>query len=66
MCVQTATEYQGLTWNYFSIGMDARTVYSFDRLRAKKPHLAPGGNINKCAPAPASSLCTARSDAGMH
>ena len=45
--MQAATEFAALSWNYFSIGMDAKTVYGFDRLRSKKPNLAPGGAINK-------------------
>ena len=45
--MQSAAEHTAFTWNYFSIGMDAKTVYSFDRLRENKPALTPGGNINK-------------------
>ena len=45
--MQAAKQYTAFTWNYLSIGMDAKTVYQFDQLRQEKPKLAPGGSVNK-------------------
>ena len=28
-------------WNYIDVGMDAKSAYGFDKLRRKKPWLAP-------------------------
>ncbi|KAL2494474.1 Diacylglycerol kinase 4 [Forsythia ovata] len=39
--------YQGVFYNYFSIGMDARVAYGFHHLCNKKPYLAQGPISNK-------------------
>ncbi|XP_076892621.1 diacylglycerol kinase 4-like isoform X2 [Bidens hawaiensis] len=39
--------YQGVFYNYFSIGMDAQVAYGFHQLRNEKPHLAQGRIANK-------------------
>ncbi|KAJ9548529.1 hypothetical protein OSB04_021072 [Centaurea solstitialis] len=39
--------YQGVFYNYFSIGMDARVAYGFHHLRNQKPYLAQGPISNK-------------------
>ncbi|XP_051120362.1 diacylglycerol kinase 3-like [Andrographis paniculata] len=39
--------YQGVFYNYFSIGMDARVAYGFHHLRNEKPYLAQGPISNK-------------------
>ncbi|GMH33674.1 hypothetical protein BSKO_01508 [Bryopsis sp. KO-2023] len=37
----------GLSWNYFSIGMDAKSAYGFHHLRDSRPWLASGRMINQ-------------------
>ncbi|KAK4404505.1 Diacylglycerol kinase [Sesamum angolense] len=39
--------YQGVFYNYFSIGMDAQVAYGFHHLRNDKPYLAQGPISNK-------------------
>ncbi|KAI4335464.1 hypothetical protein L6164_014108 [Bauhinia variegata] len=39
--------YQGVFYNYFSIGMDAQVAYGFHHLRNEKPNLAHGPIANK-------------------
>ncbi|KAL6539641.1 Diacylglycerol kinase 4 [Orobanche hederae] len=39
--------YQGVFYNYFSIGMDAQVAYGFHNLRNEKPYLAQGPIANK-------------------
>ncbi|KAJ9557886.1 hypothetical protein OSB04_012500 [Centaurea solstitialis] len=39
--------YQGVFYNYFSIGMDAQVAYSFHHLRNEKPYLAHSPIANK-------------------
>ncbi|XP_024963070.1 diacylglycerol kinase 4-like [Cynara cardunculus var. scolymus] len=39
--------YQGVFYNYFSIGMDAQVAYSFHHLRNEKPYLAQSPIANK-------------------
>ncbi|PWA62273.1 ATP-NAD kinase-like domain-containing protein [Artemisia annua] len=39
--------YQGVFYNYFSIGMDAQVAYGFHHLRNEKPYLAQGPVSNK-------------------
>ncbi|KAK1417131.1 hypothetical protein QVD17_26253 [Tagetes erecta] len=39
--------YQGVFYNYFSIGMDAQVAYGFHHLRNEKPYLAQGRIANK-------------------
>ncbi|KAL9151036.1 hypothetical protein ABFS82_11G027200 [Erythranthe guttata] len=39
--------YQGVFYNYFSIGMDAQVAYGFHSLRNEKPYLAQGPISNK-------------------
>ncbi|KAK4481639.1 hypothetical protein RD792_012545 [Penstemon davidsonii] len=39
--------YQGVFYNYFSIGMDAQVAYGFHTLRNEKPYLAQGPISNK-------------------
>ncbi|KAK9084527.1 hypothetical protein Syun_031543 [Stephania yunnanensis] len=41
------TCYEGVLYNYFSIGMDAQVAYGFHHLRDEKPHLAQGPIANK-------------------
>ena len=38
--VQTATEHTAFSWNYVSVGMDAKAAYGFHELRESKPKLA--------------------------
>ncbi|KAK9099953.1 hypothetical protein Scep_023383 [Stephania cephalantha] len=44
---QTLTCYEGVFYNYFSIGMDAQVAYGFHHLRNKRPYLAQGPISNK-------------------
>lgn len=39
--------YEGVFYNYFSIGMDAKIAYGFHHLRNEKPYLAQGPITNK-------------------
>ncbi|KAG8493193.1 hypothetical protein CXB51_010610 [Gossypium anomalum] len=39
--------YEGVFYNYFSIGMDAKVAYGFHHFRNEKPHLAQGPLVNK-------------------
>ncbi|XP_035837801.1 diacylglycerol kinase 4-like [Helianthus annuus] len=39
--------YQGVFYNYFSIGIDAQVAYGFHHLRNEKPYLAQGPISNK-------------------
>ncbi|XP_022755382.1 diacylglycerol kinase 7-like isoform X3 [Durio zibethinus] len=39
--------YEGVFFNYFSIGMDAKVAYGFHHLRNEKPYLAQGPITNK-------------------
>ncbi|XP_042465029.1 diacylglycerol kinase 4-like [Zingiber officinale] len=39
--------FDGIFYNYFSIGMDAQVAYSFHHLRDEKPYLAQGPLTNK-------------------
>lgn len=39
--------YEGVFYNYFSIGMDAQVAYGFHHLRNEKPYLAQGPIANK-------------------
>ncbi|XVF34284.1 hypothetical protein REPUB_Repub18cG0046100 [Reevesia pubescens] len=39
--------YEGVFYNYFSIGMDAKVAYGFHHLRNEKPYLAQGPVTNK-------------------
>nr|CAD1827874.1 unnamed protein product [Ananas comosus var. bracteatus] len=39
--------YEGIFYNYFSIGMDAQVAYGFHHLRNEKPYLAQGPIANK-------------------
>ncbi|XP_010452685.1 PREDICTED: diacylglycerol kinase 4-like [Camelina sativa] len=39
--------YEGVFYNYFSIGMDAQVAYGFHHLRNEKPYLANGPIANK-------------------
>ncbi|CAM6023261.1 unnamed protein product [Sphagnum balticum] len=39
--------FEGLFWNYFSIGMDAQVAYGFHHLRDEKPWLARGRVTNQ-------------------
>lgn len=41
------TSYEGVFYNYFSIGMDAQVAYGFHHLRNDKPYLAQGPISNK-------------------
>ena len=38
---------QGLFWNYYSLGMDAKAAYGFHSLREKRPWAASGRMINQ-------------------
>ncbi|KAG9456020.1 hypothetical protein H6P81_000528 [Aristolochia fimbriata] len=42
-----ATCFEGVFYNYFSIGMDAQVAYGFHHLRDEKPYLANGPIANK-------------------
>ncbi|KAK4712935.1 hypothetical protein R3W88_018842 [Solanum pinnatisectum] len=44
---ETSSYYQGVFYNYFSIGMDAQVAYGFHHLRNEKPYLAQGPLSNK-------------------
>uniref|UniRef100_A0A2C9ULZ8 Diacylglycerol kinase n=1 Tax=Manihot esculenta TaxID=3983 RepID=A0A2C9ULZ8_MANES len=39
--------YEGVFYNYFSVGMDAQVAYGFHHLRNEKPYLAKGPITNK-------------------
>ncbi|XP_057749151.1 diacylglycerol kinase 7-like [Arachis stenosperma] len=41
------TSYEGVFYNYFSIGMDAQVAYGFHHLRNEKPYIASGPITNK-------------------
>ncbi|KAK9275424.1 hypothetical protein L1049_022688 [Liquidambar formosana] len=41
------TCYEGVFYNYFSVGMDAQVAYGFHHLRNEKPYLAQGPIANK-------------------
>ncbi|KAL0383191.1 UNVERIFIED_CONTAM: Diacylglycerol kinase [Sesamum calycinum] len=41
--------YQGVFYNYFSIGMDAQVAYGFHNLRNEKPYLAQGCAVSHSA-----------------
>ncbi|XP_047328435.1 diacylglycerol kinase 4-like [Impatiens glandulifera] len=41
------SHYEGVCYNYFSIGMDAQVAYGFHHLRNEKPYLAQGPISNK-------------------
>ncbi|KAL1217506.1 Diacylglycerol kinase 4 [Cardamine amara subsp. amara] len=43
----TTNGYEGVFYNYFSIGMDAQVAYGFHHLRNEKPYLANGPIANK-------------------
>jgi hypothetical protein len=45
--MQTATAYEAFSWNYVSIGMDARAAHGFHTLRDSKPALAFSRTANK-------------------
>ena len=40
MRVQAAREHTAFSWNYVSVGMDAKAAYGFHELREAKPKLA--------------------------
>ena len=42
-----AKTYEGVFYNYLSIGMDAQVAYGFHHLRNTKPYLAQGPISNK-------------------
>lgn len=44
---EKVTCYDGVFYNYFSIGMDAQVAYGFHNLRNEKPYLAQGPIANK-------------------
>ncbi|KAL8152162.1 hypothetical protein V2J09_009922 [Rumex salicifolius] len=44
---EKVTCYNGVFYNYFSIGMDAQVAYGFHHLRNEKPYLAQGPIANK-------------------
>ncbi|XP_074273684.1 diacylglycerol kinase 7-like [Silene latifolia] len=44
---EKVTCYDGVFYNYFSIGMDAQVAYGFHTLRNEKPYLAQGPVANK-------------------
>ncbi|XP_041019050.1 diacylglycerol kinase 4-like isoform X1 [Juglans microcarpa x Juglans regia] len=44
---EKVTCYEGVLYNYFSIGMDAKVAYGFHHLRNEKPYLAQGPIANK-------------------
>ncbi|XP_052199523.1 diacylglycerol kinase 4-like isoform X2 [Diospyros lotus] len=44
---ETLSYYEGVFYNYFSIGMDAQVAYGFHNLRNEKPYLAQGPISNK-------------------
>lgn len=43
----TSVSYEGVFYNYFSMGMDAQVAYGFHHLRNEKPYLARGPITNK-------------------
>ncbi|GLJ28311.1 hypothetical protein SUGI_0556500 [Cryptomeria japonica] len=43
----TFVSYEGVFYNYFSMGMDAQVAYGFHHLRNEKPYLAQGPITNK-------------------
>ncbi|KAG7023409.1 Diacylglycerol kinase 7, partial [Cucurbita argyrosperma subsp. argyrosperma] len=57
--------YEGVFYNYFSIGMDAQVAYGFHHLRNKRPYLAQGPLTNKSVtltdPLLLGLLCSVRS-----
>ncbi|KAJ4958228.1 hypothetical protein NE237_025339 [Protea cynaroides] len=44
---EKSTCFEGVFYNYFSIGMDAKVAYGFHHLRNEKPYLAHGPIANK-------------------
>ncbi|XP_010259747.1 PREDICTED: diacylglycerol kinase 4-like isoform X2 [Nelumbo nucifera] len=44
---ESQTFFEGVFYNYFSIGMDAQVAYGFHHLRDEKPYLAQGPISNK-------------------
>ncbi|KAI3985774.1 hypothetical protein MKX01_030688 [Papaver californicum] len=44
---ETSTCFEGVFYNYYSIGMDAQVAYGFHHLRDEKPYLAQGPISNK-------------------
>ncbi|XP_057967513.1 diacylglycerol kinase 4 [Malania oleifera] len=44
---EKVSSYEGIFYNYFSIGMDAQVAYGFHHLRNEKPYLAQGPITNK-------------------
>jgi diacylglycerol kinase (ATP) len=44
---ETVSCFDGVFYNYFSIGMDAQVAYGFHHLRDEKPFLASGPLSNK-------------------
>ncbi|KAK2646546.1 hypothetical protein Ddye_021741 [Dipteronia dyeriana] len=44
---EKVNSYEGVFYNYFSIGMDAQVAYGFHHLRNEKPYLAQGPISNK-------------------
>ncbi|KAL9326016.1 hypothetical protein ACSQ67_006661 [Phaseolus vulgaris] len=44
---EKVASYEGVYYNYFSIGMDAQVAYGFHHLRDEKPYLASGPISNK-------------------
>lgn len=48
---ETVSCFDGVFYNYFSIGMDAQVAYGFHHLRDEKPFLASGPLSNKGIPA---------------
>ncbi|KAG4942592.1 hypothetical protein AAZX31_17G065100 [Glycine max] len=44
---EKVASYEGVYYNYFSIGMDAQVAYGFHHLRNEKPYLASGPISNK-------------------
>ncbi|RVW25039.1 Diacylglycerol kinase 4 [Vitis vinifera] len=44
---EKVTCYEGVFYNYFSIGMDAQVAYGFHHLRNERPYLAQGPISNK-------------------
>ncbi|XP_026411081.1 diacylglycerol kinase 4-like isoform X1 [Papaver somniferum] len=44
---ETSTCFEGVFYNYYSIGMDAQVAYGFHQLRDEKPYLAQGPISNK-------------------
>ncbi|XP_031255213.1 diacylglycerol kinase 7-like isoform X2 [Pistacia vera] len=44
---EKVVSYEGVFYNYFSLGMDAQVAYGFHHLRNEKPYLAQGPITNK-------------------